>query len=126
LGIAIGLGVLLVGCVRTSMLAHEYRQQYVLTENVTAFPCETFTGQWSVLFSGPEKALCVGGARPAGELGTVLLAGSGVRVEKLFRIAAVDAFYDRARVSILDAQSGTERIVYSDWPELSKLLKPVR
>ena len=49
-----------------------------------------------------------------------------VRVKKLFKIAAIDAFYDEARVSIVDAQSGTERVVYSDWPEFSKLLTPVR
>ena len=126
LSFAIALSVLLVGCVRTAIHAPEYRQEYVLTENVTAFPCETFTSQWSVLFSGPEKALCIGNVRPAGEPGTVLAKGSTVRVKKLFKIAAIDAFYDEARVSIVDAQSGTERVVYSDWPEFSKLLTPVR
>ena len=126
LSLAIALAVLLVGCVRSAILAPEYRQQYVLTEDVTAFPCETFTSQWSVLFSGPEKALCIGNARPAGEPGTVIAKGSSVRVKKLFKIAAIDAFYDEARVSIVDAQSSIERVVYSDWPELSKLLSPVR
>ena len=109
----------LFGCTTTSYFAKEYRQTYKLTEAVEVRRCSTFTGGWSVWF-GPKDVECIGEGWP-GKPTMVFPEGSFVKVEKLFRIGAIDAFYNECRVRIYDNR-GNARVVYSDWPSLSKLL----
>jgi hypothetical protein len=107
------------GCTTTSHFAEEYRRTYKLTEPIEVRPCRTFTDGLSVWF-GPEDVECAGGSW-SGKPTIVFPKGSFVKVEKLFRIGAIDAFYDQCRVRIVD-DKGNVRVVYSDWPSLSKLL----
>lgn len=109
----------LSGCTTTSHFAEEYRLTYKLTEPVEIRPCRTFTDGLSV-WVGPEDVECAGGGW-SGKPTMVFPKGSFVKVEKLFRIGAIDAFYDKCRVRIVD-DKGNVRVVYSDWPSLSKLL----
>jgi hypothetical protein len=110
--------LVLHGCTTTSYFAEEYGKTYILTEAVEVRPCETFTGGWSVWF-GPEKVECLGGW--PGEPTLIFQKGSLVKIEKLYEIGAVDAFYNKCRARISDSK-GNSRVVYSDWPSLSKKL----
>jgi hypothetical protein len=120
------LGCLAIcGCARTSIFAPEYRYEFALTDDQMAYPCEIFTGQWSVLF-GPKRVLCIGAEYASNEAGIFFPKGSAVRVQKLFKIYAIDISYYTARVSIVQPGTGVEKIMYAQWPVLSKRLAKVK
>jgi hypothetical protein len=125
--LAIVVGCLAIcGCVKTSIFAPEYRHEYALTDDQFAYPCDVFTGQWSVLF-GPKSVLCIG-SQYASEnaAGIYFPKGSAVRVQKLMKINAIDISYHTARIRIVQPGTGREKIMYAQWPELSKHLVKVK
>lgn len=109
----------LAGCVSTTHFSKEYNTAYVLRGDTTVAKCRIFTGAYSVYF-GPENVLCLGDR--SGD--KVIKSGSIVKVNRLFKIGAVDAFYDTAELSISDEKTGKVITVYlENWPDKEKFLK---
>jgi hypothetical protein len=72
------------------------------------------------VYFGPENVLCL--SERSGD--KVISSGSNVTVNRLFKIGAVDAFYDRAELSISDKKTGNVTTVYLEsWPDKDKFLK---
>jgi hypothetical protein len=78
------------------------------------------------MFSGPQKALCFESVALRNGAAVPFAKGDIVIVTKLYRIAAIDANYNQARVKITQAATGAEYTIYSDWPELSRVLSEAK
>ena len=123
---AVLLCISATSCVYTSRHAPEYQHEYVLTEDRKAYHCEKFTGQWSLLFGGLRKVLCFRAAFFNAESAIQFYKGDRVKITKLYRIEAIDAEYNDARIRITQLSTGMEYTVYSDWPELLPALAEAR
>ena len=109
-------------CTSTTRDAAEYKQHYRLAEDVNLYSCSTFTGFYSVWFSGPQKVetICSSTIPVAGA--TSLKKGCPVRVVKLFKVATLDASYSDAKLEVVDTDSKSKHIVYVKWPSARSLL----
>ena len=112
----------MIGCTSTRWNAAEYKQQYYLAEDVNLYSCSTFTGFYSVWFSGPQRVetICSSTIPVAGA--TSLKKGCPTRILKLFTIAAIDASYSDAKLQIVNTDSKSTHIVYVKWPGAKSLL----
>ena len=119
-GLAVAMAM--IACTSTTRFAPEYKQPFHLAEDVNLYTCTTFTGFYSVWFSGPQKVntICSSTIPVAGS--TLLKKGCPVKVLKLFKIAAVDASYSDAKLEIVEPDSMKSYIVYVKWPGARSLL----
>ena len=106
----------------TTWTAPEYKQRYVLAEDVHLYRCPTFTGIHSAWFTGPQDAETICSARIPVAKATTIRKGSPVRILKLFKVAAIDASYSDAKLQIVDRDSKAVHIVYVKWPGSKALL----
>ena len=119
---ALGVAFSLVACVSTTWNAAEYKQHYVLAEDVHLYRCHVFTGIHSVWFTGPEEVKTICSARIPVKKATTIRKGSPVRILKLFKVAAIDATYSDAKLQVVDIDSKAVHIVYVKWPGSKALL----
>lgn len=119
---SVAFAAVLIACTHTARFAPEYKKQYHLAEDVHLYSCSTFTGFYSVWFSGPQQVetICSSSIPVAGA--AVLKKGCPVRVLKLYTVAAVDASYSDAQLQIVDTDSKAAHTVYVKWPSAKALL----
>ncbi len=111
-----------IGCTSTRWNAAEYKQQYFLAEDVNLYYCSTFTGFYSVWFSGPQRVETICSSTIPVADARSLKKGCPARVLKLFTVAAIDASYSDAKLQIVDTDSKATHIVYVKWPGAKSLL----
>lgn len=120
--IALGVACSLAACVSTTWNAAEYKQHYVLAEDVHLYRCHSFTGIHSVWFAGPEDVETICSAKIPVAKAAIIGKGSPVRILKLFKVAAIDASYSDAKLQIVDTDSKAVHVVYVKWPGSKSLL----
>lgn len=118
----LALTTALTGCVNTSWFAAEYEQQYYLAEDVNVYPSYSFTGIYSVWFSGPEKVKTISSAKTAVAGAAILKKGCPVKILKLFTVDGIDASSSEAKLRVIDRETNTAHIVYLRWPDSKVLL----
>lgn len=114
--IALGVACSLAACVSTTRNAAEYKQHYVLAEDVHLYRCHSFTGIHSVWFAGPEDVETICSAKIPVAKAAIIRKGSPVRILKLFKVAAIGASYSDAKLQILDRDTKAIHVVYVKWP----------
>lgn len=119
-GIAVAMA--LIACTSTTRFAPEYKQPFHLAEDVNLYTCTTFTGFYSIWFSGPQKVNTICSSTIPVTGSTLLKKGCPVKVLKLFKIAAIDASYSDAKLEIVEPDSMKSYIVYVKWPGARSLL----
>lgn len=114
----------MAGCVSTTHFSDEYRRAYVLRNDTVVEHCQIFTGVYSLYFGGLENVLCFRTSKMRKPDDAIIKSGSVVQVKRLYRIGAVDAFYDTAELSVLDHATGKAMTVYlENWPDKDKVLQ---
>ena len=107
------------GCASTTHFSKEYSTGYVLRSDTIVGHCQIFTGAYSLYF-GIENALCLGQAPGY----VVMKSGARVKVNRLYQLGGLDAFYDSAELSVLDDQTGKTITVYlKNWVDKEKFLE---
>ena len=119
--------IVLSGCVSNTYFSSEYSKKYVLVEESLLQPCSMFTGWSDVWFSGLNDVLCIRPMRDniADDV-RILPKGTVVRIERIFKIGAVDAHYSDAEVEVTLYDGKEIEDVYIDWPSKSKLIKEAK
>ena len=112
----------LCSCVSTARRAPEYDQQYYLAQDVTRYSATSYTGLFSVWFTGPQRVETIASATIPMTGGTLLKKGCPVRIMQIIHVSGVDASSTEARLHITDSESRSTFVVYVKWPGARSLL----
>ncbi|MEQ1912380.1 MAG: hypothetical protein ABMA15_26395, partial [Vicinamibacterales bacterium] len=109
-------------CVSTARLAPEYDQQYYLAEDVKKYSATSYTGLFSVWFTGPQRVETIASATIPDTGGTLLKKGCPVRIMQINHVTGIDASSTEAKLQISDSTSKSTFVVYVKWPGVRSLL----
>ena len=112
----------LCSCISTARLAPEYGQQYYLAQDVNKYSGTSFTGMYSVWFTGPQRVDTIAPATVPVTGGTLLKKGCPVRVIQIFDVSGVDASSTSAKLEVSDSESKSTFVVYVRWPSGKSML----
>jgi len=112
----------LCSCVSTARLAPEYGQQFYLAQDVNKYSTTSYTGAFSVWFTGPQRVETIAPATTPVTGGTLLKKGCPVRVMQILHVSGVDASSTEAKLQIADSESQSTFVVYAKWPWAKSLL----
>ena len=112
----------LCSCVSAARLAPEYGQQYYLAQDVNMYSATSYTGVFSVWFTGPERVETIAPATIPVTGGTLLKKGCPVRVMQILHVSGVDASSTEAKLQIADSESKSTFVVFVKWPWGKSLL----
>jgi hypothetical protein len=113
----IALVLLFDGCVTPSSL-RRWGHTAKTTEASLLYECTIFTGNWSAIFGGPQRSMCLGKTSfwdHKGSPPVVVAVGTRVDVRDIHTYRLIDTYYDQARVYVFLEDRRID--AYMRWPE---------